>query len=103
MPVHNWALFTANLGIVTVSINWTFVIGAILMLLAFAIQHRGILATASVQTVVGLVIVVTLFVVGVVPFFNGNFHSENFSPFVPRAAGSVSDPCSWNTAGGPPM
>ena len=72
--------------VVSLSFNWTFVIGAILMLLAFAIQHRGILGTASVQTVVGLVIVITLFIVGVVPFFNGNFHSENFSPFVPLAA-----------------
>ena len=99
MPVHNWSAFTADLGIVTVSINWTFFIGAILMLLAFAIQHRGILGTASVQTVVGLVIVITLFIVGVVPFFNGNFHSENFSPFVPLAAAYAPDPGAWNING----
>jgi amino acid transporter len=100
MPVHNWVLFTIPFGeVVTMSFNWTFVIGAILMLLAFAIQHRGILATASVQTVVGLVIVVTLFVVGVVPFFNGNFHAENFSPFVPLAAPYVPDPGSWSIGG----
>jgi amino acid transporter len=99
MPVHNWALFTANLGIVTVSINWTFFIGMILMLLAFAIQHRGILGTASVQTVVGLVIVITLFIVGVVPFFNGNFHSENFTPFVPLAVPYAPDPGAWNING----
>jgi amino acid transporter len=100
MPVHNWVLFTIPFGeVVTMSFNWTFVIGAILMLLAFAIQHRGILATASVQTVVGLVIVVTLFVVGVVPFFNGNFHAENFSPFVPLAAAYAPEPGSWNIAG----
>jgi amino acid transporter len=99
MPVHNWALFTADLGIVTVAINWTFFIGMILMLLAFAIQHRGILGTASVQTVVGLVIVITLFIVGVVPFFNGNFHSENFSPFVPLAAAYAPDPGAWNLNG----
>lgn len=100
MPVHSWTLFTIPFGdVVSMSFNWTFVIGAILMLLAFAIQHRGILATASVQTVVGLVIVITLFVVGVVPFFNGNFHTENFSPFVPLAAPYVPDPGSWNIAG----
>jgi amino acid transporter len=100
MPVHNWVLFTIPFGeVVTMSFNWTFVIGAILMLLAFAIQHRGILATASVQTVVGLIIVITLFVVGVVPFFNGNFHAENFSPFVPLAAAYAPEPGSWNIAG----
>jgi amino acid transporter len=99
MPVHSWTLFSADLGIVSVSINWTFFIGMILMLLAFAIQHRGILGTASVQTVVGLVIVITLFIVGVVPFFNGNFHSENFSPFVPLAAAYAPDPGAWNING----
>ena len=100
MPLHNWTLFTIPIGeVVSLSFNWTFVIGAILMLLAFAIQHRGILGTASVQTVVGLVIVITLLIVGVVPFFNGNFHSENFSPFVPLAAAYAPEPGAWNTAG----
>src|ERR1041384_6503804 len=100
MPVHNWSLFHIPFGdVVSLSFNWTFVIGAILMLLAFAIQHRGILATAGVQTVVGLVIVITLLIVGVVPFFNGNFHAENFSPFVPLAAPYVSDPGAWNING----
>lgn len=94
MPIHNWTLFTIPFGeVVSLSVNWTFFIGAILMLLAFAIQHRGILGTASVQTVVGLVIVVTLFVVGVIPFFNGNFNSANFTPFVPAATGE------WNIGG----
>src|SRR4029450_11934364 len=101
MPIHNWTLFTIPIGeVVSLSFNWTFVIGAILMLLAFAIQHRGIFERASVQTVVGLVIVVTLLIVGVVPFFNGNFHSENFSPFVPLAAAYAPEPGAWNTAGG---
>src|SRR5919108_5728335 len=100
MPIHNWSLFTIPFGeVVSLSFNWTFVIGAILMLLAFAIQHRGILATAGVQTIVGLVIVITLFVVGVVPFFNGNFHAENFTPFVPLAAPYVPDPGAWNING----
>lgn len=100
MPIHNWSLFHIPFGeVVSLSFNWTFVIGAILMLLAFAIQHRGILATAGVQTVVGLVIVITLLIVGVVPFFNGNFHAENFSPFVPLAVPYVSDPGAWNING----
>jgi amino acid transporter len=99
MPLHNWSLFSAHLGIVDISIGVTFIIGAILMLIAFAIQHRGILGTAKVQTVVGLVIVITLLIVGVVPFFNGNFHASNFTPFVPLAAPYAPDPGAWNTAG----
>ena len=44
-------------------------------------------------------IVITLLIVGIVPFFNGNFHSENFSPFVPLAAPYVPDPGAWNING----
>jgi amino acid transporter len=100
MPLHNWSLVSFNaFGLVNVSIGATFIIGAILMLVAFAIQHRGILGTAKVQTVVGLVIVITLLIVGVVPFFNGNFHSENFSPFVPLKVPYAPDPGEWNIGG----
>jgi amino acid transporter len=100
MHLHNWTLFTIPFGdVVSLSFNSTFVIGAVLMLIAFMIQHRGILATAGVQTIIGLIIVITLFVVGVVPFFNGNFHAENFSPFVPLAAPYAPDPGAWNING----
>ncbi len=94
MPIHSANWLTIPIGdVVSMSLNWTFFIGAILMLLAFAIQHRGILGTASVQTFVGLVIAITLFVVGIIPFFNGNFNSANFTPFVPAATGA------WNITG----
>jgi len=102
-PIHNWTLYAGTLPIgengVSFSFSWTFWIGAILMFLAFAIQHRGILGTAKVQTVIGLIIVIALFIVGVVPFFNGNFHAENFTPFVPLAAPYAPEPGSWNIAG----
>jgi len=100
MPLHNWSALSFSIpGLVDVSFGATFIIGALLMLLAFAIQHRGILGTAKVQTVVGMVIVITLLIVGVVPFFNGNFHSENFSPFVPLAAAYAPEPGAWNITG----
>ncbi len=102
-PIHNWTLYAGTLPIgengVSFSFSWTFWIGAILMFLAFAIQHRGILGTAKVQTVIGLVIVIALFIVGVVPFFNGNFHAENFTPFVPLAVPYAPEPGAWNIAG----
>ena len=95
---------TASLGSFTIfnigfSFNATFFIGAILMLVCFLIQHRGILGTARIQTVFGLLVIVPMVIVGVVPLLNGNFHSENFSPFVPLAVAYVPDPGSWNIAG----
>ena len=98
MPLHSWG-HSWSLGLFSISFNWTFVIGAILMGIAFMIQHRGILGTAKVQTVVGLIIVLTLLIVGVVPFFNGNFYASNFSPFVPLAVPYAPEPGSWNIAG----
>jgi amino acid transporter len=99
-PIHNWTLFTVNLGgKVSMSINWTFFIGTLLMLLAFAIQHRGILSTARVQTVVGVIILATLLLIGVVPLVNGSFSWANFSPFVPLGAAYVPEPGSWNIPG----
>ncbi|HYD07337.1 MAG TPA: amino acid permease, partial [Reyranella sp.] len=99
-PIHNWSLFTFSLwGKVSLSVNWTFFIGTLLMLLAFAIQHRGILSTARVQTVVGVIILATLLIIGVVPLLNGNFSWANFEPFAPLAAAYVPEHGSWNVVG----
>ena len=43
-------------GLATAHLNATFFIGAVLMLIIFAIQHRGILSTANVQKVVGSIV-----------------------------------------------
>src|SRR5260221_8385952 len=50
-------------GIVKLSINATFFIGAILMLIVFTIQHRGILGTARVQLVMGLLVILPMLIV----------------------------------------
>ena len=97
--IRNWTLFSKTLGPVTVSLNLTFFIGAILMLLVFAIQHRGILGTANVQKYIGLAVIIPLLIVATVPFFNGGVHWTNFAPFVPPAAAYSADPGSWNLSG----
>src|SRR5215475_5515644 len=52
--VTSWQVTLLDLGFVskglTLRINATFIIGAVIMLVVFAIQHRGILRTARVQT-----------------------------------------------------
>ncbi|MCB1484278.1 MAG: APC family permease [Hyphomicrobiaceae bacterium] len=79
-------------GLANIEIGPTFFIGAALMLIAFAIQHRGILGTARVQMWIGLFVIVPMLIVGVVPFFNGGVNYANYTPFVPPTG-------EWNNAG----
>jgi amino acid transporter len=87
--IRNWTLFTHTLGPVGFSFNATFFIGAIIMLVTFAIQHRGILGTANVQKYIGLLVIVPMVIVGVVPLFNGAVQFSNYAPLAPlNAAGT---------------
>ena len=87
--IRNWTLFSHTLGSVGFSFNATFFIGAVIMLMTFAIQHRGILGTANVQKYIGLLVIIPMLIVGVVPLFNGAVHASSFSPLAPlNAAGT---------------
>ncbi len=66
-----------------IEVGATFFIGAILMLITFAIQHRGILGTARIQMWIGLLVLIPMTIVGIVPFFNGGVNAANFTPLVP--------------------
>ncbi len=97
--VRSWSLYSHALGPVTFSLNATFWIGAILMLLTFAVQHRGILGTASVQKYIGLLVIVPMLIVGVVPILTGQIDWSNYTPIVPLAAAYAPEPGSWNIGG----
>jgi amino acid transporter len=97
--IRNWTLFTHTLGPVGFSLNSTFFIGAIIMLVVFAIQHRGILGTASVQKYMALLVIIPMLIVGVIPLFNGAVNYSNFSPLVPLAAAYAPGLGSWNIPG----
>jgi amino acid transporter len=64
-------------------INSTFFLGAALLLLTFAIQHRGILRTAWFQTVVGILVTVPLLIVAIWPIISGHVLTANLGPLVP--------------------
>lgn len=85
--IQTWNTTLVDLGGVKegleLRINATFVVGAVLMLAVFAIQHHGVLRTARVQTILGLAVIIPLLIVGIVPFFNGRVDTANFSPFEP--------------------
>ena len=97
--IRNWTLFSHTLGPVSFSLNMTFLIGAVLMLITFAIQHRGILGTANVQKYIGLLVIIPMLIVGIVPILTGQIDWANFSPLVPLATAYAADPGSWNVAG----
>ena len=97
--LRSWTAFSHSIGPVSFSFNAAFFVGAILMLLVFAIQHRGILGTANVQKWIGLSVIIPMVIVGVVPLITGKVDWSNFSPLVPLAAASAPEPGSWNIAG----
>ena len=97
--IRNWTLFSHALGPVSFSLNAAFFIGVALMLLTFAIQHRGILGTANVQKYIGLLVIIPMLIVGVVPILTGQINWSNYSPLVPLAAAYAPEPGSWNIAG----
>lgn len=97
--IRTWSLFQATLGPVSLSLNAAFFIGAALMLVVFAIQHRGILGTANVQKWIGLLVIVPMFVVGVVPLLTNGVNWANFSPLVPLAAPNAPAAGEWNISG----
>ena len=66
--VRTWEAVTINIPhLGTLHFNSTFVVGAVLMLIIFAIQHRGIASTAAAQRVLAIVVLVPLLLVGLVP------------------------------------
>ncbi|GBU19431.1 MULTISPECIES: APC family permease [Methylobacterium] len=97
--IRTWTLFSTTLGPVSLSLNAAFVIGAVLMLAVFAVQHRGILGTANVQKWIGLLVIIPMFIVGVVPLLLHGVNWSNFTPLVPLAAPSAPAPGAWNLTG----
>ena len=106
MPtINTWQLTIADLGFIkeglTLRINATFIIGAVIMLVVFAIQHRGILRTARIQTILTIATLLPLFIVCVVPAAHGRRRDGELlarsrrSPRTPTA----DRPGRWDKAG----
>lgn len=85
--INTWSVQLVDLGFLkdglALRFNATFLIGAVFLLIVFALQHGGILRAARVQTVVGLAVLIPLLVIGVVPLITGDVASSNFTPFAP--------------------
>jgi amino acid transporter len=97
--IRNWTLFHGALGPVSFSFNAAFFIGAVLMLVTFAIQHRGILGTANVQKFIGLAVIIPMFIVGIIPIVTGQIDWSNYTPIQPLKAAYAPEMGEWDIPG----
>ncbi|MCQ4069720.1 amino acid permease, partial [Klebsiella pneumoniae] len=66
-------------------INATFLVGVVLLLAVFGIQHGGILRSARTTMVLGVTALIPLMLIALVPLLSGDMPSTHFSPMVPIA------------------
>jgi len=103
--INGWQVTLADLGFIreglTLRLNATFFLGAAILLIAFAVQHRGITSTARVQVILGVVALLPLLLIGLVPFLTGDVLARNLLPIVPLAHDAAGHPVAgtWNMAG----
>lgn len=104
-PVQTWQITLLSLDFLkqglTLRINAVFVLGWLLVLAVFSIQHRGVLKAAKVQRTLAIVALAPLIVVGLTPILTGDVTLDKFSPFVPLARNAEGTPVpgSWDLAG----
>lgn len=98
--IRVWEAYALSIpGLGTLHFNSTFVIGAILMFIIFAIQHRGIASTASAQKVLAVIVLIPLFLVGIVPILTGSIDMMNVSEIVPPSVAYGGDVGAWDIGG----
>lgn len=107
-PIRHWQLTLVNLDFIkqglTMRLNATFFLAALLLLLAFRLQHSGVAKAAKVQRILGIASLTPLLIVGIVPFVKGDVKLSNLFPLLPHvrdAQDGVSAMAfgSWNGAG----
>ena len=85
--VNTWQVTLVDLGFLksglTLRVNATFIIGAVILLAVWSIQHRGILRTARIQTALTIGSLAPLLLVTLIPLITGDVVAKNFSPFRP--------------------
>ncbi len=98
--IRGWEAFSFAIpGLGNLHFNATFGIGAVLMLIILAIQHRGIASTASAQKWLAIIVLVPLLLVGLVPIFTGAIISANVTAIVPPTFAYSGVDGTWNLGG----
>ncbi|HEV3426252.1 MAG TPA: APC family permease [Paraburkholderia sp.] len=103
--INTWQITLVDLGWLasglTLRINATFIIGAVILLATFAVQHRGILQAARLQMILAISALLPLLLVGLYPILTGDLPRAHLLPLYPLAkdaAGHVIDGA-WDLSG----
>ena len=103
--VNTWQLTLLDLGSLkaglSLRINATFFLGALILIIVKLIQDGGILRSANTTKIIGITAMIPLILIGVVPILTGDMVKDNFFPLVPLAhdaAGHIANG-SFNMAG----
>jgi amino acid transporter len=87
--VRTWQLTLVPLDFLKdglcIRVNSTSLVGSVILLSVFAMQHHGVLRTAKIQTVLTVGTLLPLLIVTAVPLVTGQVVPANFSPFTPLA------------------
>jgi len=103
--INTWQFTLVNLSFVqdglSLRINSNFLLSVTLVLICFAVQHRGLLRAARLQAVVAAASLLPLGLIGIVPLITGHAPLSSFSPFAPLAHDAQNNviPGHWNMAG----
>lgn len=85
--LNTWKLTLLDLNFLkedlSIRINTQFIVGTVLMVAVWSIQHTGIAKTARVQIILTLGGIIPLLFVTLIPLFTGGIDMDNFTPFVP--------------------
>ena len=96
--INTWQFTLLDLGSLktglSLRINATFVLGAVILLAVKFIQDGGILRSANTTKILGISAMIPLLLIGIVPILTGDIVSANYFPLAPLAhdaAGIVLD------------
>ena len=103
--IASWRIVLLDLGAIkeglTLRINATFIVGAVLLLTCFTVQRGGVLRSARVTMVLSVAALLPLILIGIVPLLTGDLPRGNFLPVVPLAYDALGYPVdgTWDKAG----
>lgn len=103
--INTWQLTLIDLSALkqglSLRINATFIVGATVLLLVFAIQNGGVLRSARTTMLLALSALIPLLLISLVPLLSGDLPRDHFFPLTPVAYDSIGNVVQgeWNLQG----